>query len=142
MTIPGQETSGASEENTAGSVRYHISLPRLQQLNRSAVHLIANLLTEACPSHGQPVAGLDPETLIREIREFHADTGDFIRPEMPIQEILFRTLMAQGNEPMSLGQLHRDLNGRWSSPVRPISIDLERLRRVLNADDYYGFAEV
>ena len=142
MTISGQETAGAPEENTAGSGRYHISLPRLQQMNRSAGHLIAARLTEACPSHGQPVAGLDPETLIREIREFHADTGDFIRADMPIQEILFRTLLTQGNEPMSLSQLHRELTGRWSSPVRPISIDHERLRRVLNADTYYGFAEV
>ena len=142
MTIAGQETAGAPEENTAGSGRYHISLPRLQQMNRSAAHLIAARLTEACPSHGQPVAGLPPDALIREIREFHADTEDFIRADMPIQEILFRTLLTQGNEPMSLSQLHRELTDRWSSPVRPISIDQERLRRVLNADTYYGFAEV
>ena len=142
MTIAGPETAGVPEYSTPGSGRYHISLLRLEQLNRSAAHLIAARLTEACPSRGQPVPGLDPETLIREIQEFHADTGDFIRADMPIQEILFRTLLARGNAPVALSELHRELTDRWSSALRPISIDQERLRRVLQADTYYGFAEV
>ena len=142
MTIAGPETAGAPEEHAGGSGRYHVSLPRLEQLNRSAVHLIAARLTEACPSHGQASTGLDPMVLIREIQEFHSDTPDFIRADMPIQEILFRTLLSRGNAPMSLSELHRELTDRWSSALRPISIDQERLRRVLQADTYYGFAEV
>ena len=142
MTIAGPETAGVPEENTQGSRSYHISLPRLAQLNRSAAQIIADRLTAACPSHGQPVTGLDPEALIREIQEFHADTGDFIRADMPIQEIVFRTLLTQGNHPTPLSELHRQLADRWSSALRPISIDQERLRRVLQADTYYGFAEV
>ena len=142
MTIAGPETAGAPEENTQGSGRYHVSLSRLAQLNRSAAHLIAARLTPACPSHGQPTNGLDPMTLIREIQEFHADTGDFIRADMPIQEIVFRTLLSRGNAPMALSELHRELADRWNSALRPISIDEERLRRVLNADTYYGFAGV
>ncbi len=142
MTIVRPETAGGSEETAEGNGRYHISLPRLAQLNRSAVHLIASRLTEACPSHGQPANGLDPMVLIREIQEFHADTENFIRVSMPIQEIIFRTLLARGNSPIPLSELHRELTGRWSNLLRPISIDQERLRQVLHADTYYGFAEV
>ena len=142
MTIVGPETAGAPEDNTPVNSRYHISLPRLEQLNRSAVHLIAARLTEACPSHGQPVTGLNAETLIREIRQFHDDTPDFIRADMPIQEIIFRILLARGNDPMTLIALHRELTEQWSGAFRPISIDIQRLRRVLNADSYYGFTEL
>ena len=119
--------------------RFHISIPRLEQLNRSAVHLFSTRLTEACPSHGLPANELDPASLIREIREFHGDDEDFIRFDMPIQEIMFRTLLARGNEPASLIDLHWELTERWSNPVRPISIDEDRLLRVLEADTYYGF---
>ena len=115
--------------------------PRLDEMNRSAAHLIHDRLTEACPSRSQPATGLDPAALIREIQEFHADTEDFIRADMPIQEIVFRTLLARGNDPMSLGEIHRELTQRWGNTLRPISIDQDRLRRVLNADTYYGFAE-
>ena len=142
MTMVGPETSGAPEESLASNTRYHISLPRLEQLNRSALHLFYTRLNEACPSHGQPVNGLEPAVLMREIREFHADVGEFIRPDMPIQEILFRMLLARGNEPLTLGELHRDLTETWSSALRPISIDEDRLQNVLEADTYYGFAEV
>lgn len=142
MTIARPETAGAPEYDTSGSGRYHVSLTRLGQLNRSAVHLIAARLNEACPSYSQPVNGLDPGTLIREIQEFHDDVPGFIRADMPIQEIVFRTLLARGNALMSLSELHRELTIRWSNALRPISIDQERLRRVLEADAYYGFAEV
>ena len=142
MTIAGPETAGIPEEPYAGGGRYHISLSRLGEMNRSAAHLIHDRLTEACPSQSQPATGLDPEALIREIQEFHADTEDFIRADMPIQEIVFRTLLARGNDPMSLGEIHRELTQRWGNTLRPISIDQNRLRRVLQADTYYGFSEV
>ena len=141
MTIAGPETAGSPQEQTPGSGRYHVSLSRLEQLNRSAVHLIAGRLTGACPSYGSPPSGLDPVALIREIREFHADAEDFIRYDMPIKEIVFRTLLARGNDPMSLMDLHNELTTHWSNALRPISIDEEHLRRVLDSDNYYGFAQ-
>ena len=141
MTITGPETSGAPQEQAPGSGRYHVSLSRLEQLNRSAAHLIAGRLTDACPSYGRPVSELDPVALIREIREFHADTEGYIRYDMPIKEIVFRTLLARGNDPVALSDLHHELTVRWSNALRPISIDEAHLRRMLDSDAYYGFAQ-
>ena len=142
MTIAGLETGGSQDDHTQGSGLYHVSLARLDQLNRSAVHLIASRLTEACPSFDRPVHELAVSELIREIREFHADSDEFIRFDMPIKEIVFRTLLARGNEPIALSDLHHELTGRWSNALRPISIEESLLRRVLETDTYYGFAEV
>lgn len=144
MTLARQEPAGMPEEPPPGSGRYHISLERLDSLGRSAVHIIADRLTAACPSYQRKArpAGLDPMTMIREIKEFHDDAPGFIRADMPIQEILFRTLLARGNEPMHLSELRRELTDHWSSPLRLISLDEHRLRRVLHADTHYGFAEV
>ena len=144
MTLARQEPAGAPDAPPPGSGRYHISLERLDSLSRSAAHIIADRLTEACPSYqrkDQP-AGLDPMTLIREIKEFHDDAPGFIRADLPIQEILFRTLLSRGNEPMHISELRRELTDRWSSPLRLITLDETRLRRVLDADTHYGFAEV
>ncbi len=142
MTIAGLETGGSSGDTSVGSGRFQISLARLEQLNRSAVHLISGRLTPACPSWGKPVHELDPSDLIREIQEFHGDEDDYIRYDMPIKEIVFRTLLTQGNQPMPLSDLHRELTGRWSNALRPISIEDSLLRRVLETDTYYGFALV
>ena len=142
MTIAGPETGGLPEESSYSGRRFHISIPRLEGLNRSAVHLFYSRLNEDCPSFGLPATDLNASDLLREIQQYHSDGEDFIRHDMPIQEILFRTLLSHGNEPMTLGSLHRELTQRWSSAIRPIAIDENRLLRVLQADDYYGFAEV
>ena len=146
MTLARQESSGAPEEPAAaaGSGRYHISLERLERLGRSAAHIIADRLSEACPSYPRKDSPgrLDAMTLIREIREFHDDVPGYIRGDLPVQEIVFRMLLTRGNEATHLSELHQELTGRWSSPLRPIGIDEARLRQVLAADRYYGFEEV
>ena len=141
-TSGGLDAGGSPDYSSVGSGRFQISMARLEQLNRSAVHLISGRLTPSCPSHGKPVHELEPGELIREIQEFHADEDDFIRFDMPIKEIVFRTLLTQGNHAMALSDLHRELTGRWSNALRPISIDESLLRRVLETDTYYGFAQV
>lgn len=141
MTIAGSDSNGTPEAQAPGNKLFHVSLGRLQEINRSAVHLIAGRLTEDCPSYGKPIHEMEPAALIREIRQFHDDTEGFIRYDMPIKEIVFRTLLSSGNEPTALGDLHRELTGRWSNAMRPITITESLLLRVLETDTYYGFAE-
>ena len=119
---------------------FRVGFERLEQLERSAVHLIAGRLAPDSPLRSQSESELtDPQTLIDEIAEHHADEPGFIRSEMPIQEIVFRTLLATGNKPMSLRDIHYELTERWATPVRPIVITQRRLLRVMDADTYYGF---
>ena len=140
MTIAGLESTGSPEEYRPINVLYHISMPRLKQLNRSPEHLISGRLNEACPSHGRPLNEMEAGELMREIRDFHVEADDFIRYDMPIKEIVFRTLLTRGNDPMSVTDLHQELTVRWSNALRPITIEEELLRRVLDTDTYYGFA--
>ncbi len=141
-TSGGLDTGESPDEMMAGVVRFQVSLARLEQLHRSAVHLISGRLTPDCPSFGKQIHEMDAGELIREIQEFHEDAEDFIVYNMPIKEIVFRTLLARGNQAMPLSDLHRELTGRWSNALRPISIEESLLRRVLETDTYYGFAQV
>ena len=50
------------------------------------------------------------------------------------------TLLARGNRPMSLSDLHYELTVRWATPSRPIVMTEQRLLRILDSDTYYGFA--
>ena len=118
-----------------------ISVDRLKQLDRSAVHLVAGRLAATSPSKAKPVKELgDVKSLIREIAQNYKNDPDYIRSEMPVQEIIFRTLLARGNRPMSLSDIHYELTERWATPVRPIVFTEERLLRILDNDTYYGFA--
>ena len=122
---------------------FHVSVERLGQLDRSAVHLIAGRLSAGSPSKSKPVHELgDVRALIREVAKGSKNDPEYIRSDMPLQEIVFRTLLAGGNKPISLFDLHEELTEKWATPIRPIVITEERLLRVLDTDSYYGFARV
>ncbi len=144
MTTPEPETMSPAVDSDAfeDSPLYHVSFDRLVELRRSAVALVAERRVPACPSLMTPAHELDdPQALIDEIAEFCGGDKDFIHNNMAIQEIVFRTLLANANQPMTLEALHYELTERWSTPLRPINISEAGLERVLEADDYYGFAK-
>lgn len=122
------------------SLEYRFSLERLTELNRSPVPLLLARLNTACPSYGKTSADIDnPTSLNAEIRAHCADDPDFIRQSMPLQEIVFRTLLLADDQTMTLGAIHTELSERWSSPIRPITVTLVGLSKILDTDVFYGF---
>ncbi|PKB71960.1 MAG: hypothetical protein BZY87_03050 [SAR202 cluster bacterium Io17-Chloro-G6] len=141
MTTPDPETEDeVDEQPEKENPMFLISVDRLNRLERSPVHLVAGRLASTSPSKSKPVKELgDVRSLIREIAQNYKNDANFIRSDMPVQEIIFRTLLARGNRPMSLSDLHYELTERWATPIRPIVITEERLVRILDGDTYYGF---
>ena len=121
-------------------IEYRFNLDRLAELNRSPIPLLLARLSRPCPSYGKAASEIDdPNTLIGEIQVNCADDPDFIRQSMPLQEIVFRTLLLADDQTMTLGEIHRELTERWSSPIRPISVTVAGLARILDSDVFYGF---
>lgn len=127
--------------NPPESLEYRFSLERLGELNRSPAPLLLARLNTACPSYGKTPADIaDAAVLIEEIRSHCADDDNFIRNSLPLQEIVFRTLLLNGGEPMTLGELHREVTERWSTPIRAITVTVAGLARILDSDTFYGFS--
>lgn len=142
MILSGPPATQQPQE-TNGSLEYHISFERLKELKRSATFLLASRLDPEAPeTFGAEQGGMSPEALVEEIAGRYADEEEFIQAELPVQEIIFRMLVLRRNEPVSLQYLQQQLNERWSTPVRPINVTLHGLKRILDADTYYGFAPV
>ncbi len=131
----------ANPEPDDASLVYHIGFDRLEsRLNRSAATLLASRLDQDSPSRALPLHELgSTQELLDEIAEYADEADDFIHSHMPIQEIVFRMLLARRNQPTALSELHYELTERWSTPVRPINLSLSDLRRILDGDNYYGF---
>lgn len=137
MTVPNPEAPQQEEETPL----YCISFDRLDELNRSVITLLAARRSPVSPSMMKEDHELDnPQELLDEIAEYCGDEEEFINSNMPIQEIIFRTMLVRRNQPISLTELHRELTERWATPVRPIHISQRNLERILESDDYYGFA--
>jgi len=145
MTNSEPEAPEQSEETAQPeeSLLYRISFERLAELKRSAVLLLSERRMPSCPSLQSPDQELsDPQDLVDEIAQYCGEEEGFIHINMAIQEIVFRTLLARRNRPTSLHDLHYELTERWSTPIRPINVTEDGLRRILEADYYYGFASI
>ncbi len=137
MTTPA---SGPSSEADV-SPRYYISFARVAAFGRSAVAVLAARRVPMSPSMVQEDHELtDPQALVEEIAEFGPQEEDFIRSDMPIKEIVFRMLLARGNRPAPLWELHEELTGKWSTSLRPINVTESGLAKILDQDNYYGFS--
>lgn len=121
---------------------YHVDIDRINQLNRSPIAIIAARRGPSCPSLLEPnQESLDPKTLMTEIAKYCTDEPDYIRNDMPIQEMIFRIILLRNNKPTLLEDLHRDLTEKWANPTRPLNISLPGLNRILLSDKYYGFSQ-
>ena len=139
MTTPEPETP----QPPKSIHQYQISFDRLAQLKRSPVTLVADRRPASCPSLQKPDYELtDVKKLVNEIARFSKGEENYIQTEMPIQEIVFRILLTRRNEPTLLSDLHYELTEKWATPVRPINLSEEALRKILDADTYYGFARL
>ena len=140
---PEESEQSEEESQPEEPLFYRISFDRLAELNRSAIVLVAERRGPSCPSLSKPIQELtNPRQLVDEIAKYSAEDEGFIRTSMGIQEIVFRSLLARRNQPTSLADLHYELTERWSTPIRPISITEDGLRRIMEGDDFYGFARV
>ena len=139
--VEGLTEDSVTEEPAQENPLFLVSVDRLAKLERSPVHLVAGRLATSSPSKSKSIGELsDVKSLIREISQNYKNDESFIRSDMPVQEIVFRTLLARNNRPMSLADIHYELTEKWATPTRPIVITEERLLRILDTDTYYGFA--
>ena len=145
MTMPEEVELQETESSVSvqeGSY-YIVDLARGRDLNRS---LVTMLLARRCPScKARLQADMEEPTEqehIKEITGCCSNQEGFIRPDMPMQEIIFRSVLSQGNQPISLERLHYLVTDRWYTPNNPRNISISGLKRVLDSDMYYGFNEV
>jgi hypothetical protein len=139
---PPAAAEAEPEPEPVAPPNYYISFPRLEQLKRSPVALVAARRVEGCPSMSRPNHELtDAQALVVEIAQHYSEDGDFIRTDMPMMEIVFRILLSRRNRPMSLTDIHYELTERWATPIRPLNTSESGLQKILDSDDYYGFAK-
>ena len=66
---------------------------------------------------------------------------DYLEPDLPLQELAFRLLLA-APEPLSLSALHQRFSDLWVGAASPRHIGREALDRVLAHSMYYGTVQV
>jgi hypothetical protein len=118
--------------------RYFVDLNWYQEQGRSFAILAASRL---CPTSRKKEKSKSEAALMRTIKQCCSKREGFISSNMPLLEMVFRIFLANGNQPLKLGQIQEELQKLGDiSGTRDLSIP--RLKRILDNDQYYGLKPV
>jgi len=115
--------------------RWFIDLDWYQQNNRSFSALVQGCLCPKCREQLKEgeISAVD---LLTTIKDCCSKAPDFINGRLPILESIFRLFLANGNQPLDLEELRKQLSN-WRGRATSVEI----LPRLLENDRYYGLRQ-
>ncbi|MBM3934562.1 MAG: hypothetical protein FJ319_09710 [SAR202 cluster bacterium] len=122
--------------------RYHINLEgeEFGGRRKAMSAFIAARRCFACQQSltGEMVFGGDPQDHVDQIVAQCAGTPDYLLPDTPLKEAIFRTLLANGNGPMTAREVSDALMARWSMSAYPRDIAAKTVAKILDHSEGYS----
>jgi len=119
-------------------LRWFIDLDWYQQNNRSFLTLAQRCLCSKCSERlvGEEISAAN---LLSTIKDCCSKAPGFITRNLPVLESVFRLFLANGNQPLNLEELGKQLSEWREGDAYCTSPEL--LSRFLDSDQYYGFGQ-
>jgi hypothetical protein len=121
--------------------RWFIDLDWLEQNNRSFLVLAQGCLCPKCRERlEEGKKEISAADLISSIGDCCSQTPGFITDRLPILEGIFRLFLTNGNQPLDLEELGKQLGEQRGGDSRRTSVEV--LSRLLGNERYYGLRQV
>jgi len=128
-------------DNGQPGQRWFIDLAWLEQCERSFFALAQGCL---CPKCHERLKGgkeeISAADLLSDIEDCCSKTPGFVTDKLPILESIFRLFLANGNQPLDLEELSRQLREWRGDDTYRTSAEI--LSRLLSNGQYYGLRQV
>ena len=131
-------------DETEGYRRFFISEERAASNGAALPLLIANRLgyLDRQGLEEEPTADSEVQPLIDLIIASSSHDADYLLPDTPLKEALFRILLANGNEPMSAEEISGILSERWAMSAYPRNLSPHVINRLLENSANYCIVPV
>jgi len=132
-SIENREDKNADQ----AGIHWSIDLDWFRQNNRSFSALAKSRLCPKCRKRltGEVLA----VDLLTSIKDCCSRTPGFITGELPVLESVFRLFLANGNQPLDLEELGKQLSEWRGGDAYRASVEV--LSRLLASDQYYGLRQ-
>ena len=118
--------------------RWFVDLDWYQKNNRSLLALAQGCLCLRCCEQLQE-GEISAADLLTTIKDCCSKTPDFITARLPILERIFRLFLANGNQPLDVEELGKQLTDWCGEETHRTSAEI--LSRLLESDQYYGLRQ-
>lgn len=120
--------------------RWFIDLVWYEQNNRSFFDLAHQSLCTKCTEKlGKKKKKATQNDVLVAIKDCCSQSPEYITSKMPLLESIFRIILANGNQPMDIEEIGKQLTERRGEVY---SVSTQILTRILSNDRWYGFKQV
>ena len=111
---------------------------------RALPFLVASRRCYTCrdADEDKPVEPTDALPYIERIVEHCATAPDYVLPDTPLKEAIFRVMLAGSNEPKTARDISQVLSEKWELTAYPRDVSPRVIQRVLDSSQAYGIARL
>ena len=131
-------------DESEGNRKFVISEEQAARIGAALPLMIANRLgyMDRQALEEDPSADSDIGILIDLIVSSSSHDADYLLPDTPLKEAIFRIILANGNEPMSADEISQILSERWAMSAYPRSLSPHVINRLLENSANYCIVPV
>ena len=124
--------------------RYLVDFEVADALSRSLPVVIAGRRCRACQQADEeaPSASSDAAKYMKRIVGHCTETSDYLPPDTPLKEAIFRVLLSRGNEPVHAEEISQVLSEKWAMTPYPRDVSNRVIQRLLEHSETYCIARV
>ncbi len=142
MVDDAQITLSSDQQPTF--VKYFIDPSMAEASGRSLSVLVASRQCYMCQQSldEEETINSDPQDFIDRIGSHCSQVSDFLLPDTPLKETIFRVVLAHGNDPMDAEQISGYVGRKWAMTQFPRDTSPEVIQLLLDSSDFYCLAPI
>ncbi len=141
-----QTQTNASDENVeeGPSPEYMIEVYVADEDSRAIALVIASrrCYMDQQADDEPPTVSSDPKIFIKRIVAHCAATEDYLLPDTPLKDAIFRVMLAGGNVPTTPESISEILSEKWAMTAYPRDISPRVIQRLLDNSQAYGIFRI
>ena len=141
--IENVQTTGSSDQPPTFT-KYFIDPAKADSTGRSLPVLVASRQCYMCQQGLDDEATIhaDPQDFFDQILGHCSQVPDFLLPDTPLKEAIFRVFLAHGNEPMDATQISEFIGQKWAMTQFPRNTSPQVVQLLLDGSDFYCIGPV
>ena len=142
MTQDQTQTKEGEEE--APPPEYLIEVAQTDQDSRAIGLVIASrrCYVDQQADDSPPTRSSDPKVFIKRIVSHCAATEDYLLPDTPLKDAIFRVMLAGGNVPTTPESISEILSEKWAMTAYPRDVSPKVIQRLLDNSEAYGIFKI
>ena len=121
------------------AARYQVSTSLANEQNRSLPALLTSRLDYVTQGgvDQNPSADSNIAPILDLLANVSSTKDDYLLPDTPLKEAIFRVILANKNKPMSANEISEQLSNRWSESTNSRNISANVIERLLTNSQTY-----